>query len=456
MRAFISAVLYAFLLCVSLPSFSQDGPSGGEPPSAGQMLQNNLKMLSAVHSDPQAKERALARMRERMSSRGVQDVDAKLAAISKILDEAAAMSDADFEKSKQQLASRILSQIRPQGDASPSKDAVKAPKACSVDWIDVHNHVIGRSDPAGALQEALSAMDKMSCSKMLVMPPPNDGVLQASDYEAFAAAVARQPSRFAFLGGGKLLNGMIMQTKPGSVDAAVRKQFEQKADEILKAGASGFGEMAAHHLSLHSSEHPYESAPADHPLFLLLADIAAKRGVPIDIHFDVVAKDIPTPDWLLSASPNNPKTLHANLAAFERLLDHNQKAKIVWAHAGSDNIGHWTAELSRALLKKHPNLYMSLRLGPGRSQENFPMSQDGQVKPEWLQLFEDFPTRFVIGGDNFFMGASATSDRALPSFLASKTPVTRSWIPVFLNALPKDLAKKIGYENAIAIYKIKD
>lgn len=54
--------------------------------------------------------------------------------------------------------------------------------------------------------------------------------------------------------------------------------------------------------------------------------------MPIDIHMEAVPDDMPLP---LGLNPShNPGILKANISAFERLLSHNRKAKIIWAHAG--------------------------------------------------------------------------------------------------------------------------
>ena len=437
---------------------------GGEPPSLEQAIQNNSRMLTSVHSNPQARTRALARLKERLEERGVPDADARLAKAGEVLDEAAAMSDEDFQKNQRRLAMKIVAQMRPGGAGPPPggpNEGSQAPRqpagpaaegSGAVPWIDVHDHLLaGRGhDFDGAAEAALAVMDQIGIRQMILMPPPQNSV--RFDLGAFITALASHPGRFAFLGGEESLNVMLQQAADQtSVSDDLRKQFTEKAEELLGQGASGFGEMAAHHLSLHGADHPYESVPADHPLLLLLADIAARHDVPIDLHFDVVTKDIPAPAAL--NSPNNPKTLRANLAAFERLLDHNPKARICWAHAGSDNTGHWTAALTRRMLQKHPNLYMSLRLGPGYAPENFPLTPDWSLKPDWYRLFKDFPTRFMIGGDNFFASASFKGSGTAAE-LAKRVPITRTTTPALLKALPAELARKLAYENAVAFYKL--
>ena len=64
------------------------------------------------------------------------------------------------------------------------------------------------------------------------------------------------------------------------VSEAEKKAFRKKAEELLDAGAVGLGEIAIMHLSLDEG-HPYECVAGDHPLLLLLSDIAAERDKPL-------------------------------------------------------------------------------------------------------------------------------------------------------------------------------
>jgi predicted TIM-barrel fold metal-dependent hydrolase len=310
-----------------------------------------------------------------------------------------------------------------------------------IPWTDVHVHLMpaqGR-DFAGAARAALDVMDQSGIRKMIVLPTPQ-AESPSFDCDDFAAAIKAYPGRFAFLGGGGSLNLMLQQ--------GASRQFEQRANEILRLGAAGFGEIGVHHLSL-AQGHPYESVAADHSLLLLLADIAAANNVPIDVHFDVVAEDMNAPASL--STPPNPQTFHANLPAFERLLNHNARTRIVWAHAGSDVLGQWTTSLSRRLLNAHPNLYMSLRLIPGQAPQNFPLLPIGRIKPDWMSLLQDFPSRFVLGGDQFI--TPPAGGRGGPAAMFSQqAPMTRQRTEAFLNALPADLARKIGLDNVMSIY----
>ena len=76
----------------------------------------------------------------------------------------------------------------------------------------------------------------------------------------------------------------------------------------MNEGAAGFGEMISYHLCM-TQRHSFKKAIPNHPLYLLLADIAAERDVPIDIHMEAVATAAPMPVRLRRAGDKNPANL---------------------------------------------------------------------------------------------------------------------------------------------------
>ena len=230
---------------------------------------------------------------------------------------------------------------------------------------------------------------------------------------------------------------MIQQAaSSGDAGPGVQRKFKERAEELLRFGAVGFGELAAEHFQ---GATPYQSVPPDHPLFLLLADIAAAHDAPIVLHMEAAPRDIPLPAPL--KSPPNPPHLRANIDAFERLLAHNPQAKIIWAHAGWDNTGYRTPELCRRLLAAHPNLYMDVKIDPVKPGLNSPLADgaSGAIRPEWLKLFRDFPERFVVGTDQHY---------------PEPLPGPQRWqaIVLLLNQLPEGVRQKIARENAERLY----
>jgi predicted TIM-barrel fold metal-dependent hydrolase len=319
----------------------------------------------------------------------------------------------------------------------PGSRAASGAQAVSP-YIDAHTH-FDEQDPRGSVRAAIRALPGENAAKVyLLIPPDNVNPSGGLDAKGILAAAKKYPAKLGVLGGGETLNSMIQQSvKSGDAGPAVQKKFRERAEELVHMGAAGFGEMAAEHFA---GGTPYQYAPADHPLFLLLADIAAQYDVPIDIHMEAVPQAMPLPADL--KSPPNAPRLHENISAFERLLTHDPRAKIIWAHLGSDGTGYRTPDLCRRLLGKHPNLYMELKLDPKAPGKNFPLTGDNKIKPEWLKLFRDFPDRFIIGSDQHYPEPNGPQQR---------------WEEVVLlfNQLPADLRKKIGMENVLHIYDAK-
>jgi hypothetical protein len=325
-------------------------------------------------------------------------------------------------------------------------------------FIDVHNHLIGRyvsrpgiheTDYEGAARVALDEMNRLGIKKMLVMPPPfPPDHPNRYTFEDLIGIVKKYPDRFAFLGGGGTLNVMIQQAvREGTTSERLKNRFEKTAIEILSKGAIGFGELTSEHLSLNFN-HPYESAPPDHPLFLLLSDIAGRHGVPIDIHMEAVPEDMPLPKLRRLESPHNPRVLHVNIPAFERLLAHNRNTEIIWAHVGWCNTGRRTAALCGELLERHPNLSMSFKISQDSMRETRPLTEDLRMKPEWLDLIGSYPERFLIGSDRFYVTPRANIQIGPPK-REGEGPER------LLALLPVELARKVGYENAMRFFKFE-
>ena len=324
--------------------------------------------------------------------------------------------------------------VQTQNSSSPNK-----PVAALSPYIDVHTH-LDESDVDGSMQSALHAMPDENLAEIIFMPSPFTlADANRFDVERLLPAAKQYRGKIAVLGGGGTLNPMIIEAaRTGDAGPEVQKQFKERAEAILTAGALGFGEMAAEHFP---SSTPYEYAPPDHPLFLLLADIAAEHDVPISIHMEAVPQDMDLPTPL--KSPPNPPRLHANVAAFERLLSHDPRAKIVWAHLGWDNTGYRTPELMRGLLEAHPNLLMEIKLDPVDTGKSSPLTNgaSGKIKPEWLKLLTDFQDRFIIGSDQHYPQGSG--------------PQRWQAAVLLFNELPAAVRQKIGTENAIRIYHLK-
>jgi predicted TIM-barrel fold metal-dependent hydrolase len=293
----------------------------------------------------------------------------------------------------------------------------------------VHDHPGGAAFVAG--------IESLKPSPIQIVPPTSSERGGYYGAQELSKLVHDHPGRFAFTAGGESLNPMIQRTPPQDVTPDLRRQFERQAEAILQAGAAGFGELAVEHFSARIGDHPYESAPADHPLFFVLADIAAKAGVPIEVHMEAVPHDMPFPNPRF-AGPPNPPAVRENITAFERLLDYNGAARIVWLHAGWDLSGDRTVQLMRSLLSRHPNLYMTIKSDRGGDPRSSPFAPGGGLKPAWVSLLRDFPDRFVIGSDQFLGENPERIERARK----------------IVDALPPELSRMIATDNVMRSYRL--
>jgi predicted TIM-barrel fold metal-dependent hydrolase len=306
-------------------------------------------------------------------------------------------------------------------------------------YIDLHAH-LDPPDVAGAMDALFAAMPEENLRLAVFMPSPfvadSPGRFQA---EVLAPLAEKYPDRVAFLGGGGSLNPMLQQAvAAGAVEPGLAERFRARAEAILGLGAKGFGEMTTEHFPTST---PYESAPPDHPLMLLLADVAAEHDVPISMHMEAVPEDIAAPPEL--GLPPGTR-LPANIAGLERLLAHDRRAKIVWAHLGWDLTGFRTPALCRRLLTAHPNLYMELKVDPVVVGRNSPLTDGGTgvLKPEWRALISDFSERFVMGTDNHYP-------------MPAQGPQRWQADVSLLNQLPDGVRERVASENAIRLYHLR-
>ncbi|MCP3983295.1 MAG: amidohydrolase family protein [bacterium] len=306
------------------------------------------------------------------------------------------------------------------------------------------------SDITQKLGEAADAlveeMDATGVETALVVTVPFERLGEAETLAALQAATRRHPERLRHMAGGARLKTLLADTDPSSVTETDRKTFRARAHEILDAGAVGFGEMISYHLCM-TERHNFQHVPADHPLFLELADVAAERNAAIDLHMEAVTSSAPMPDGLRLRCSKNPETLAPTIPALETLLAHNRRARIVWQHIGWDNTGQMTPALLGSLLDKHANLFLALRVPPVPPEgvpANRIVDANHRINPDWLDFIERYQDRLVVGSDEF-IGPGGGNELA-PSF-------DTTWKMV--ESLPDPLVEKIGGKNARRIYNLE-
>mgnify|MGYP000727106082 CR=1 FL=1 len=140
------------------------------------------------------------------------------------------------------------------------------------------------------------------------------------------------------------------------------------------------------------------------PVFRRIIEIATQRRLPLQIHGDPAVIDT-----VYDISPAQP---------------------VIWAHAGTFPYPDLVADY----LQRYPALTIDLSVRDDRIAPN------GRISDDWYELFIRFPDRFMVGVDTFSLSRWHHFDAAVATI--------RNW----LGQLPDDVAARLAYENAAALF----
>lgn len=121
---------------------------------------------------------------------------------------------------------------------------------------------------------------------------------------------------------------------------------------------------------------------------------------------------------------------HADDEALETLYRHDPNARIIWAHTGF----YTDPAKVEAYLQRYPELWCELSYRYG-------ITHGAKLTPEWRNLFEKYPERFLIGSDTWVNERWDNYGDIMTSY--------RGW----LMQLPTDVAEKIAFRNGERIFR---
>lgn len=291
--------------------------------------------------------------------------------------------------------------------------------------IDAHMHITHDM----SAEKLVSLMDEVGVRRMVLTAGynPRDG--RSSDEDALAMA-RRFPGRFIpFVSGHRPQLGRAAAWSNPS-DSFSARLLAEAYHKLGSGEFFGLGEfIILHYANTYTSKTPFEGKevrlPFDTWLMGELAGLADKFRVPLLIHMEGEPEAIP---------------------GMRSLLKRHPKANIVWAHS----CGRSSATLIRQMLAEHPNLFCDLggMTNTGGYGSGWPkqgpwtfLIEDGMgnLYLEMKVLYEDYPTRFLIGADVAHTNGLADYTRRIRRFrqlLSQLTPAT---------------ARRFAYENAEAL-----
>lgn len=158
----------------------------------------------------------------------------------------------------------------------------------------------------------------------------------------------------------------------------------------------GIGEFHIHNLD-----------PDDRPLLSAIAQIAIERKVLLQIHTTAAPVR-----WMFQIEP---------------------RLTILWAHAGMSE----PPETVGAMLDKYPTLYADT------SYRELDILNGDEIDPAWRAIMDRHPDRLMVGSDTWVNGQWDQYSELMA--------LNRQW----LAKLPRELAEKIAYRNAAALFKRK-
>lgn len=179
----------------------------------------------------------------------------------------------------------------------------------------------------------------------------------------------------------------------------------QQLDAMLATGLyKGIGEIsAAHFPSAGFGETDFSPMG---PMVTGILELARKHKVPVMLHVE-----------------------STRMAELSRLLERFADVPVIWAHGG-----YTPLFLARRMLDRHPNLYyeLSARTWPHHPRSpDYTILRDGEkVWPEWLQLIEAMPGRFLVGTDASHRSAASEAMKfaSVQNLLAQLSPVAREQV----------------------------
>lgn len=118
---------------------------------------------------------------------------------------------------------------------------------------------------------------------------------------------------------------------------------------------------------------------------------------------------------------------HSDAEAVRNLFAQDPNARILWAHSGFER-----PEVIDEMLASYPNLSTDLAF-------RYEHASNGTVEQDWLDLFNKYPLRFMIGTDTY------APERWY--YVIDHADWSRDW----LNSLPETLRTNIAYKNAHAL-----
>ena len=127
-----------------------------------------------------------------------------------------------------------------------------------------------------------------------------------------------------------------------------------------------------------------------------------------------------------------PLLLHGDPAVIDTVYEQAPGHPVIWAHAGTFPYPDLIADY----LARYPALCVDLSVRDER------IAPDGVLRDDWYELFVRYPDRFMVGVDTYSLSRWHAFDHVAATI--------RRW----LQQLPADVARRLAYDNAAALFEV--
>jgi hypothetical protein len=167
---------------------------------------------------------------------------------------------------------------------------------------------------------------------------------------------------------------------------------------------------------------PYLQERIDSPIYVALGEI--------HVHVQNIESPIFKSAVRRALTRNLVLHIHSDARTIRAVFALEPNAKILWAHAGLTE----SPQTVSAVLDDFPNLWTDISIRESA------IAPAGKLSDEWRALFLKHPDRITIGSDTWIPERWTSYETIIE--------LDRTW----LDQLPRDVAEKIAYRNAVELF----
>lgn len=205
----------------------------------------------------------------------------------------------------------------------------------------------------------------------------------------------------------------------------LQQVLERISQEANNGKCVGFGELPTYHFDKgYGHQQNVLTIPPNFKPFLDIVDHIAQHDMWFDLHSEPVTSD--------------GKSYEVEIfGGLELIYKWNPNLKLIYSHTAMTN-----PQNARNILKHYPNVVMSIKIETKHNRwRNLEpvVSEAGDLYEDWAELFEEMPTRFLVGSDFHFDRKNVNPKKYVRKMRLFKK---------LLGSLKPEVAKLIAMDNA--------